>query len=64
MMTVGLERGRGNSPQNSMRVCVCCGAGILFPEGRRGQRAKHNRKSLGEEVASAWTSKGGDTLDA
>lgn len=64
MMTEGLQRGRSNSPQNSMRVCVCCGAGILFPEGRRGQWAKHNRKSLEEEVASAWASKGGDSLDA
>ena len=64
MMTAGLERGRSNSPTNRMRVCVCWGAGILFPEGRRGQQAKHNRKSLEEEVASAWALKGGDSLDA
>ena len=47
-----------------MRVCVCWGAGILFPEGRRGQQAKHDRKSLEEEVASAWALKDGDSLDA
>ena len=62
-MTAGLERGRSNSPKRSC-VCVCWGVGILFPEGRRGQQAKHNRESLEEEVVSAWASKGGDSLDA